>query len=334
MSENYLVIGGTGVMGQFVTRQLVAQRNRPVVLCASGQAGLIADVRDHVELVRADLRDADAIERVVRENHITCIAHLGAIIGAQAEDNPRLAVQVDVEGTVNVLEAARLNNVRRVVYTSTKAAYGAITGEFGHPTYKPLTEDYPPSPADVYGLTKLASEHLGQTYSKRHGLEFIALRFASTLGPGKTRRHGSHAVNASIIENALAGKPTRIATGGDVVQDTIYNADSARGIIAALTSPTPRHQVFNIGTGRGITLHDLANAVRHFFPDAQIDIGPGDSYMPAGSTPYYCILDISRARDELHYEPMFADPVEIVRDYIAVSRALGLVESANQDALT
>jgi nucleoside-diphosphate-sugar epimerase len=237
-------------------------------------------------------------------------------------------VQVDVEGTVNVLEAARLNNVRRVVYASTKAAYGAIIGEFGHPSYRPLTEDYPPSPADIYGLTKLASEHLGQTYSKRYGLEFIALRFASTLGPGKTRRHGSHAVNASIIENALLGRPTRIAAGGDVVQDTIYNADSARGIIAALKAPTPRHQLFNIGTGRGITLHDLATAVRRFFPDAHIDIGPGNSYMPAGSTPYYCVLDISRARDELHYQPVFTDPADIVRDYVSVSKRLRLLEAA------
>lgn len=331
MDDTYLIIGGTGVIGQFVTRQLVRQGKRPVIVSASGRTDLIADVLEHVELVRADIRDADAINRVVRDHGISCIAHLGAVIGQQAEDNPRLAVQVDVEGTVNVLEAARLNGVRRVVYTSTKGAYGDITGKFGHPTYTPLTEDYPPNPVDVYGLTKLAGEHLGRTYSRRYGLEFIALRFASVLGPGKTLRHGSHAVNASIIENAMARKPTNIIAGGDAVQDTIYNADSARGIIAALTAPRPRHTVFNIGTGRGITLHDLADAVRQHYHDAKIDIGPGVSYMPAGSPSYYCVLDISRAREELHYEPLFLDPVDMVRDYIAVAKKLGLVEGSHDE---
>jgi UDP-glucose 4-epimerase len=320
--SNYLVIGGTGVISQFVTRQLVALGLRPVVLTSSGNIELIGDAIRDIELVRGDITDGASLARIVAAHAITHIAHLGAIIGHNAEADPVSAVRIGVEGMVNVLEAARLNGVQRVVYTSSKAAYGTIAGRYGHPSYVPLNEDYPTKPHTMYGVVKLAGEHLGATYSARYGLEFLALRFGFTVGPGKLLRHGPFSLHSRMLENAMASKALVIERGGDALEDTVYNADCAHGVVCALLADAPRSAAFNIGTGRGITLHQFADAVREVFPNAKIEIGPGDDFMPAGIPRTFCVMDISRARDELGYAPRF-DTVAMVRDYVATMARLG-----------
>ena len=329
--DTYLVIGGTGVIGHYVTRQLVEQGYRPVVLTVSGNTSFIKDIVDRVELVKGDIRDADGLVRVVENYGITHIAHLGAVLESEGEEDPRKGVQVGVEGMINVLEASRLHGVRRVVFTSSRSIYGPITGDYWHPTYKPVDEDYPAQPSTIYGIVKLAGEHLGLRYQRRYGLEFITIRFASTVGPGKLRRHGLYAQHSTIVENAMAGQATHLPRGADAVHDPVYHADCASGIICALTAPTPTHSTFNIGPGCGITLQDFADAVKVVYPEAEIEIGPGPTYAPPGVPPGNCVLDITRARQELGFEPHFG-PVEMVRDYVATMVRLGLTPTPSSRA--
>ena len=323
--ETYLIIGGTGVMGHFLTRQLVHLGHRPVVLTVSGNTAFVSDIIDQIELVCGDINDAEKLEHIVGEYAVSQIAHLGALLDTDADQAPRRAVQVGMEGMINVLDAGRRHNVKRVVYASSKNVYGRIDGEYWHPTYKPVPEDYPTvaNALNMYGIVKLAGEHLGLLYQRQYGLEFIALRFGSTVGPGKLRRHGLYVHHSRMIENAMSGKPTHLSHGADAVHDPIYNADCARGIICALTAAKPASSIFNIGPGYGITLQDFANAVQQVHPGAQITIGPGSSYSPPESAPFNYVLDISRARDELGFQPSF-DAVAMVKDYEATMAKLGL----------
>lgn len=297
-----LVIGGTGVIGHFVTRQLVAAGERPVVMSPSGNTEFIADIVDSVEVVRGSIADTAAMETTLRAHGVTRIAHMGAMLHSAAEADPGFAAQIGVQGTANVLEAARRSGIKRVVFTSSKGVYGPVLGEYGHPTYRPLNEDLCPRPASVYGIMKLCSEQLGRWYRQRHGLEFAALRFASTVGPGKLRRHVGTNVHSTMIENAMLGRLTKVPAGGEAVTDTIYNDDAARGVVAALNAPTLRSDVFNIATGTGIRLPEFADAIRKIYPDAKIEIGPGTQYLRPDSTGH-CVMDIARARDELGYVP-------------------------------
>ena len=136
-------------------------------------------------------------------------------------------------GLVNVLEAARALDVKRVVFTSAKGVYGPVTGEYGPPTYKPMPEDLPNNPKRIYDSAKFMGENVCIYYSDNMGLDTVSLRFASTYGPGKTARHGPMAVMSRIVENPAHGLPFKLEQGGDDKDDFIYNKDSANGIYLA-----------------------------------------------------------------------------------------------------
>ena len=135
-----------------------------------------------------------------------------------AEADPRLGVKVGVDGTINVLEVARAKNIKRVVFTSSKAAYGEITGEYAPPTCKPVREDYPRQPADLYGSIKVCCEELGRYYRETYGIEFIALRFVSIYGPGKEARQRREMVDPagrrSIERRCLRGRRGALGLSG------------------------------------------------------------------------------------------------------------------------
>jgi UDP-glucose 4-epimerase len=322
----YLVIGGTGVIGHFVTRQLVEAGHRPVVITVSGNTDLIADVLDRTTVVKGDIVDGESLAATVAGHGITHIAHLGANIGV--EDNPVHSARVYIEGMINVLEAARANGVERVVFTSTKGVFGPVKGEHGHPTYKPLTEEDQPVPATIRGSYKLAAEHIGRIYQARHGVDFVALRFSSTIGPAKTQRHDSTSAHSKMIENAMLGIPARLEKGGDAVTDVIYNGEAARGLIAALQTDGPTSDVYNIGSGYGITLDRFGEGVRESYPGATFEIGPGTQYLHPDTTGH-CVLDVSRAREELGFE-VNLDPAGIVRAYVDTMAVLGIEPIASE----
>jgi UDP-glucose 4-epimerase len=319
--DNYLIIGGNGVIGHFVARRLVKAGHRPVIMSRGGDPALINDILDRCVNLRGDMTDSKTVDDIVRAHGISHIVHLGAALPSVAETNPAAAIRLNAEGTANVLEAAKNNGVKRVVMASTKAVYGPATGQFDAPTYVPVPESKLPEPATMYGISKLASEMLGQWYSKQHGIEFIALRFGATIGPGKIARHGGAFSRYSVIvEHAMSGIPVRISSGADAVCDGLYNDEAARGVICALQAVKPTHHIYNIATGTGFTLRDYAAAVQRMCRGAEISID--SDARPSNAVNF--VLDASRARDDLGFVAD-ADVDRIVRAYAATMRLLGLV---------
>ena len=317
--NNYLLIGGNGVIGHFVARRLVNQGHRPVIMSRGGDTTLISDVLDRCDNVRGDMTDRKSVDDIVRTHRISHIVHLGAALPSVTEVDPAAAVRLNVEGTANVLEAAKNNGVKRVVMASTKAVYGRVKGEFDAPTYAPVPETLS-APDTMYGITKWTSELLGRWYSKTHGIEFIALRFAATIGPGKIARHGgSYSRYSVILENAMAGKPVEISSGADMVCDALFNDEGARGVICALHARDPKYDVYNIATGTGFTLRDYAAAVKRRYPKAEITVSLNTGRGGASNF----ILDPRRAREDLNF---VADSSidRIVAAYVSTMQLLGL----------
>lgn len=318
-----LLTGGLGVNGAWVTRKLIARGITPVVYENRIDLSLVRDVDGQFEVARGDINDVAALVRVLKVHRVQRIVHMAALMPPDAQGDPLNGFRVNALGTVQVLEAARICGVERVVFTSSRAAYGEIpAGEHGHPTYKPVPEDHPRNPVIVYDVCKAASEGMGLNYQRNYGLQFVALRFAAIYGPGKLIRHGNVSIHSKMIENALAGKPVRIPRGGDQRDDMIYVDDIAEGIVLATLKDDPQYSIYNIASGQAKSLGDFADAVRTVIPGADITIGPGLDFFDMGVN-YYCAFDITRARTDLGFSPKFSLE-EGVRDYVATMRRLGV----------
>lgn len=318
-----VVLGGLGVNGSWLTRRLLHEGHEVLILDDREDYSLVPELAGEVEIVLGNILDQDGLVEAFKKHRCDTVAHLAALMPAACVENPGLGLRVNAYGTVCVLEAARLADVRRVVFTSSKSVYALLEGVYGFPTYEPVSEEYPRVPPAfdrAYGSSKVFSEEAGLAFFERYGLEFLALRFATIYGVGKDVRHGSIAVHGGMIERAMRGETTRIAQGGDERDDMLYVKDVAQAVAKACTAATWSH-FYNIGTGYGSLLSDLADAVREIYPEADIEIGPGRDYMGYPGT--YGVMDISRARRELGYEPEF-DLRAGVRDYVeTISRLRG-----------
>jgi UDP-glucose 4-epimerase len=317
-----------GVLGSMVTEELVDRGERAVLYARHLDRSLL-DPRllPGVEYVQGDVLELPALVHAIRRHQVTRIVHMAALLIGECQANPYRGFKVNAEGTVNVLEAARMTDVERVVYTSSKSVYGAVPPPYGHPTYQPLPEDGPKNPVRVYDATKLAGEHMGLNYASAFGLDVVILRFASTFGPGKLVRHGAVSWHSRLLEHAMAGQPACLPQGGDQPDDMIYHRDIAHAIVLACYAAGLTDRVFNVGRGEPSTMREFADAIRRVIPGAALEIGPGLDYYGSG-IPYYSVYDIGRARRQLGFVPRF-DLEAGVRDYVDTMRRLGLAPTVS-----
>jgi UDP-glucose 4-epimerase len=316
-----LITGGMGVNGAVTARLLVKEGLRPVLMDNRMDVSLMPDIKEQVDIVMGDVCDRGTLEKAVNDYQVTHIAHLAALMPQPAEADPRLGIKVGVDGTVNVLEVARAKNIKRVVFTSSKAVYGEILGAYGPPHFMPVAENFPKHPADLYGTIKVCCEEVGNYYRETYGIEFIALRFVSIYGPGKEARHGPLSFYGQLIEKARRGEKWVVPEGGDQLNDTIYVGDVARSVYLAVKTEQPGAWAFNIGTGRASTPRQFLEAAGKIFPNHRIELGPGPSKL-GRSKQSYCVFDISAARKHIGYEPAY--DVELgVRDYVKTLELIG-----------
>lgn len=315
-----LITGGMGFIGSMVSIRFVQEGHKPVIIARHMDKKLVGEIEDKAHFELCDLLDLPRLIDIIQSYEITHIIHTAALVGALSAQNPPHAVNINVIGTLNILEAARLMKIQRVVYASAKGVYGHIGGEYAHPTYKPLPEDYPKNPVRIYESAKLMGEHMGQFYQSTYGLEFIALRFSTTFGPGKTTRHGKMSLLSQIIDGTYYGNKVKIEKGGEQKDDIIYTKDVAYGFFLACMKEKPKYDVYNIGTGKGYTFNDVADEVRNIYPDADFEIGPGLHFL-GGPTHYYSVYDISRARQDLGFSPQYSLKEAIV-DYLSILKKI------------
>ncbi len=308
-----LITGGMGVIGAETSRKFVREGYRPVIYARHRDDRLIFDIVDKIDFEAGDVLDWPRLLDVIKRHRVTHIVHAAGFVGAVSATNPALSIQVNVMGTVNVLEASRAFDVRRVVYTSAKGIYGPVLGEYGPPIYKPMPEDMPKYPQRIYDSAKLMGEQTVLYYAKEMGLDTAVLRFSTTYGPGKTARHGKMGVTSQIVENPFRGLPFR-HVGGDAKDDFIYNKDSALGIYLATIADRVPSRVYNIGSGIGQSLNDFAAVLRKRLPKADLEIGPGLNFLGMPYPPHG-VYDITRAREELGFKPDY-DLERGIEDYL------------------
>lgn len=304
-----LVTGGAGFLGSHLVRALALRRDRVVAFdnfLTANPANLV-DLRDRVEVVSGDITDLSHVLRVVKEHQIERIVHTAAISSAlPAIAKPALTVRVNVEGTINVLEAMRLFDIQRCLHISSEETYGSFQ-------YEPADEEHPQNPFAPYAVTKMAAERLGRGYRQLFGLDVISIRTSSVYGAGLPRDRPPR----SFIQNALAGRPTVLPIGGDHRMDHTYIRDFVEGALGAFDLPTHPYDVYNVASGRGYTIQEMAQSVRELIPGAEITAGGGLlEWIPGSTVPVKGALDVTRAKETFGYQPRY-DLKTGLAEYIA-----------------
>ena len=302
MERPVLVTGASGVVGSHVVRQLLQAGIGVVATDMLPGPGPLLD-RFDVPYERVDVRDAPLLVEVIRSTRATRVIHLAALVGEWYNRHPMGNHETNVGGTLNVLEAARLCGLERVVFASTWSFYDVRGTAHGHPEYVPVPETMPPSPERPYEIAKYACERYAFWFRTMYGLEFAAMRFgnyyaAERIYHGNTRSAGPL---MDLVTAAAARRPLRLERGADQGFDAIFVKDCAAGCVAAVLAEQTPSAVYNIGTGIASTLAQAAAILREAEPAADLTVGPG-----LLDAKHYCALDITRARMELGYAPRYS----------------------------
>ncbi len=291
-----LVTGGHGQIGSWTAWNL-AKRGRDVLICDTNTRSpdYLEEVAEHIEFVPADVLDLPSLNELFarRKSGIDGIIHSVGIMGEQVLENPHRNVSLNVMGLVNVMEAARIAGIPKVLLVSTGAVYGVVPG---HPK-----EEVKPDPADLYAATKTAGEYLGIQYGAAFGIDFRISRVYFIYGPGKMP--SSFIRLYRLAFGALEGLPgLESERGADQKLDFTYVEDAARGIVLQFEAERPERQIYNIATGRASSVGEVISlATRHTAcPGPEVRVGPGE-LMPRSEA-----LDITNARRDLGYEPAFS----------------------------
>ncbi|HZQ09618.1 MAG TPA: NAD(P)-dependent oxidoreductase [Anaerolineae bacterium] len=297
MSERFLITGATGFVGQHLVRRVLDTGNEVIALDYAPNPAVLTNLGERATLVRGDVSDAETLHRIFETYHPQVVAHLAYLLPPETETAPERALQINLMGLQNVLDAARVFGVRRVVWTSSISVYGPA---YRYPN-QPVDEDAPTFPTSLYGATKVMAESLSRHYANQFGLSVVALRANLVYGPGRVRGLGEFKIwSRDLFEGAARGEPVTVPCG-DQCLDWIYVTDFARALQLACAVATLTHSIFNI-SGEWSPVRQAVESVQHEIPNAPLKLESG-TLAPERQPPAF---SGARARLELGFTPEYS----------------------------
>jgi len=283
--QRIMVTGAAGLVGRAVCRQLQARGDEVIAIDRVGGAGI-----DGVTVTECDLGNVHRLHALAGPG-LAGVIHCGAYSGPMvARDNPVSMVQVNIVGTANMLELARIHGARRFVFCSSTSAYGNTPPA-------PVKEDVVMVPASLYAASKVASEQLVAAYAQQYAVDGASLRLSWVYGPHRT----TDCMIRTMLTDAMAGRPTRFAFGDDFYRQYIYVEDAAAALLAALDAPSLPRLTYNITGDSRLTLGEVAEIVRRVLPAADIELARGPDPLDEVQERF----DISAAAADLGYRPRY-----------------------------
>lgn len=318
-----LVTGASGFVGAYTIKGLAQRGEEVIAFDLTEPSGplykLLRNTLSNVKYIKGNILDLPALISIIKNYKVTKIVHAAALVNPPYSiDNPYITYMTNLGGTINVLEAARLQEVERVIYIST-------IGVLAKKQYEPIDEKHPVfiptegNPTGHYGASKAAAELIGLTYSTFNNVDFIALRLSAVYGYGM--RYPIYI--KPMVEGALKGEAVRFETGGDMLRDYTYIQDVVQGICLALDVPASRlsQRSFFISYGRMATASEVAKIVSELIPGAVIEIGSGLSSFDASDIKKRGQLDLTAAKEQLGFTPKYGLR-EGIKEYIEIYRQL------------
>jgi nucleoside-diphosphate-sugar epimerase len=252
----YLVTGGAGFIGSNIVDELLRRGQRVRVLdnFSTGREENVAEFESRVELIRGDVRDEDAVDRAVQgADYVLHQAALASVPRSIAD--PTANNQVNTQGTLNVLIAAKHHGVRRVVYASSSSVYGDSQE-------LPKVETMTPNPKSPYAVAKLAAEYYCRVYGELHGLATVSLRYFNVFGPRQDPGSQYSAVIPLFVKALLEGRAPHIHGDGEQSRDFTFISNVVNANLLACEANVTGARVYNIACGGRYTLNQLFAALR------------------------------------------------------------------------
>lgn len=293
MTRRALITGGAGFIGSHIARALLERGDSVRILddLSTGRMENLRDVVDDVELLRADIRNEDALGQAVKD--VDTVYHLAAEISVpRSIEAPVRTYEVNALGTLRLLQACVSASVQSVVLSSSCAVYGDAEA-------LPKTEAMLPEPLSPYASSKVTGEHLMTMYARLHGIHAVSLRYFNVFGPRQDPGSEYAAVIPKFIQRMLRGRRPVIFGDGSQTRDFVYVQNVVRANLAAADANGASGGVFNVGSGIPTSIRDLVGKLGRIL---EADVAPEHGPARKGDI-LHSHGDISLARSELGFQP-------------------------------
>ena len=298
--KRILITGGLGFIGSNLAVRLLAEGAR-VTLCDAmiegygGNPANIREIRSEVEVDTSDVRDAEAMERLVAGKDV--VFHLAAQVShIMSLSNPYPDIDINIKGTAVVLEACRKKNPEAVVVRS------GTRGQYGPAVRLPVSEETPSDPRGIYEISQLSAEMICRTYTRIHGIRTVPLRLTNIYGPRSQMRHSQFGVVNWFLRLALEGRPIPIFGSGKILRDFLYVEDCVEALLRAAAEPKAVGEILNVGHDRPSTFLEVAEILQEIVPGTRIEF---TEFTPErrAQEPGDFVSDIAKIRRLVGWEP-------------------------------
>ncbi|MCC6748444.1 MAG: SDR family oxidoreductase [Deltaproteobacteria bacterium] len=289
-----LVTGGAGFIGSHLAERLVGDGHEVVVLdnLSSGHRANLASVERRLRFVEGDIRDAARLSELATGCEL--VFHQAAIVSVPySVEHPQESHDVNIQGTFNVLQAARACGVRRVMFACSAAVYG-------EDPRLPKVEEMAPAPVSPYGVEKITGEYYLGVFNQIYGVETVSLRYFNVFGPRQDPRSPYSGVISVFVDRALTGATALVFGDGEQCRDFVYVQNVVDANLLAATVPAARGRCFNVGCGERTSLNELV-AILGRLAGRPLQVEHREAR--AGDI-RASVADIGRARSELGYAPV------------------------------
>lgn len=286
-----LVTGGAGFIGSHVVNVFI-ENGHEVVIVDNLSTGRRSNLNPAATFYQVDIRSPQLAEIFEREQPQVIDHHAAQMDVRRSVEDPLFDAEVNVLGSINLIELARVHNVERFIYISTG---GAVYGE---PEYLPCDEAHPINPICPYGASKHTVEHYLYMYHELYDLNYVILRYPNVYGP-RQDPHGEAGVVAIFTGQMLGGDQIVINGDGEQERDFVFVGDCARANLLALTTENS-NTIFNLGYGKGITINEIYTNLKNI---TGYELSAKHGPAKVGET-RRIFLEASKAKKELDWKPI------------------------------